>query len=116
METLKRAALPALLLASGAAAQTTQLAKVLNAPGLNTIAFNPISTNPTAMASNSFRATNGATVNGVAMPLSGYNVLARSGFIDTNGAVLGLALVRARPCLLVFGCVLANSCDCLVLC
>jgi hypothetical protein len=97
MKTLKRAALPALLLAHGAAA-AVPLAHVMNAKGDNTILFNSISTQPTTAASNSFRATTGATINGAAISLSGYNVLARSGFVDTNGAVLGAVMVRqSRP-------------------
>jgi len=71
MKTLKRAALPALLLAHGAAA-AVPLAHVMNAKGDNTILFNSISTQPTTAASNSFRATTGATINGAAISLSGY--------------------------------------------
>jgi hypothetical protein len=93
MEMLKRVALPALLLAHGAAA-AVPLAHVMNPAGGNTIAFNAISTTPTVAASNSFRATTGASINGVAVTLSGYSVLARSGFVDTNGAVLGALMVR----------------------
>jgi hypothetical protein len=35
-----------------------------------------------------------AIINGVSTPLSGYNVLARSGWADNNGNVLGRLLVR----------------------
>jgi hypothetical protein len=59
-----------------------------------TLAFNAISVNPSAMVANSFAATSGATINGVATPLSGFNVLARTGWTDTNGAVMGQLLVR----------------------
>ena len=88
-----RVALPCLLLAR-AAAGAVPLAHVLNAADDNTIAFSPISTNPTVAASNNFRATSGAVINGAAVTLSGYNVFARSGYADTNGAVLGLIMVR----------------------
>ena len=69
----------------------------------NTIAFNAIPVNPSPAASNRFMASKGAVVNGVATPLSGYQVLARTGFSDTNSRVLGLLLVRAR-------CGAASSC------
>jgi hypothetical protein len=61
----------------------------------NTLAFAPVATNPSAAVSNNPQVTNSATVNGVATPLSGFQVLARSGWTDTNGNVLGLMLVRA---------------------
>ncbi len=60
----------------------------------STATFNAIGVNPSAMVANSFAVTNGVTINGVATPLSGYNVLARTGWTDTNGAVMGQLLVR----------------------
>jgi hypothetical protein len=61
----------------------------------STLAFAPVANNPSAPVSNNPQVTNSATVNGVATPLSGFQVLARSGWTDTNGNVLGLMLVRA---------------------
>ncbi len=61
----------------------------------STLAFAPVATNPSGLVSNSPQMTSSATINGVATPLSGFQVLARSGWVDTNGNVLGLILVRA---------------------
>jgi hypothetical protein len=63
---------------------------------ISTLQFAPIVVNPSALVANSVQSTNSATINGVVTPLSGYETLARSGWVDTNGAVMGLVLVRAR--------------------
>lgn len=59
------------------------------AAAYGTIAFAPITTNPTPNVSHNFVSTHSATVNNVATPLAGFKAYARSGFVDTNGVVLG---------------------------
>ena len=85
-----------LLARPAAAAIATVISTTTPATTYSTLAFAPIPTNPTGMASNYFQATSSATINGVVMPLDGYSVLARSGYTDLNGNVLGALLVRAR--------------------
>lgn len=43
------------------------------------------------------RSSMGATINGQYTPLSGFQTVARTGFTDTNGAILGMLLVRLQP-------------------
>ena len=102
------------LLARPAAAALPPVISTTTAPPTgvySTIAFSAIPTNPPAAASNYFMATSSATINGVVTPLDGFNVLARSGYSDQNGVVLGALLVRrctrarrACPCACCAAC------------
>lgn len=85
--------------ASGAlfAPKLTGLTSATSPPaGYNTISFAPISVNPTANVSHNFLSGRSVTINGVNVPIAGFKPYARSGFVDTNGAVLGQIIVRAR--------------------
>ena len=66
----------------------------------STAAFGAIGVNPSAAVANSFAVTKSVSINSVATPVSGYNVLARTGWVDTNGLVLGQLLVRPPVCAL----------------
>ena len=67
----------------------------------STIAFAPITTNPSVAAngvsaSNVPISTTSATINGnMVASFPGYSVLMRTGYTDTNGNILGLLIVRA---------------------
>ena len=94
--------LVALLLLQQAVTQTIISTRTPAATNNNNITFSSVVLNQSGMASNSFQVSSAATINGVTKPLSGYDVIARSGFVDSNGNILGLLLVRAVlacPCL-----------------
>ena len=85
--------LAAALLLQQAASQTFRSATT-PASTYSTLSFAGVTSNPSAAVSNSNQVTSSATINGVATPLGGFQLLARTGWTDTNGVVMGRVLVR----------------------